>query len=137
MRWPLALLAALALSSAVAQEAPPSKAPWFSVLADVVLSGGSSYCKASYDAGVPPQQAVRALCYAEYNLLQLGGVRLGTALRFDLSPVVRTTPLLLLDYTGESWFIGIEAGYTFVNQPGGYVGIYFGLTLPATFQAIP
>lgn len=121
------LLLALGVAFAQADEgAPPATSPYA-----VLLSGGQAYCKASYDAGLPPELAVRALCYAELNVLDADAWRLAIATRFDFTPSFRTTPMVLLDYTQETWFAGLEMGYSLTGGSGWYVGTYVGLPLPA------
>lgn len=126
----LLIVAALATAGAAgAQETTQS--PALPLLNRVLLSGGAVYCKASYDGGLV--QAYRALCYGEYTLLEFGPIRASSGVRFDFVPTFRTTPMLLLDYTGDDWFMGLEAGAGFGTggrDLGWYVGTTFGVRIP-------
>lgn len=124
----LILLTALTLASfAVGQE---EEAPLNVSLPLALLEGGQVYCKVSYDTGIAPEVAFRSLCYVERNLLEFGGLRFGVAARVDMTPTLRTTPTVLIDFTDETWFTGLEAGYSFTNNPGWYGAFYIGLTFP-------
>jgi hypothetical protein len=125
------LLIALTLGTAFAQSDAERPAPWYSVFADNLLTGGSTYCKASYDGGL---LEFRSLCYAEYNLFQVSGLRVSAAARVDLTPAGRLTPLLLIDYTQPNYFAGAEFGYAVTTPRGWGVGLYFGTTLPAALR---
>ena len=134
MRLLLVLLALVSLGAALAQEeGEPAELVSPGVIATLgshLLGGGTVYCKFSYDGAMPLEWRGRSLCYAEYNLLQWGPARFNVATRFDFLPSLRTTPLVMLDFGQESWFAGVETGFSF-GQPGGfYVGGYFGATLP-------
>lgn len=129
LRRLLVLLAALAVSCAVAQEEEaPSR---FGV--GVPLSffqGGQVYCKVSYDTGVAQEVAFRSLCYLERNLIEIAGFRFSVAARVDMTPTLRTTPTVLIDYVDKTWFTGLEVGYSLTNNLGWYSAFYLGLTFP-------
>jgi hypothetical protein len=95
----------------------------------VLAGGGTIYCKASYDSGLP--DPARVLCYGEYNVFELGALRLNVATRFDIRPVSRVVPLVLIDYTEEYWFGGLEFGPVIGERSGWFVGVSFGGRLPA------
>lgn len=124
------LLAVAALATVWTAGAQGS--PALPLLPNLFLNGGSVYCKASYDSGL--LDPIRFLCYGDYNLAELGPVRTSFGVRFDILPVVRTTPMLMFDYTADDWFAGLETGASFEidnQQLGWYVGTTFGIRLPA------